>query len=43
MPALPQAEANLLVCLFEQFPHFWTCPEEYEKTWAKVMYKKRFN
>ena len=35
MPALPQAELNLLKCtLFEQFPCFWTCPEEYEKTWA---------
>ena len=35
MPALPQAELNLLKCtLFEQFPRFWTCPEEYEKTWA---------
>ena len=34
MPALPQAELNLLKCtLFEQFPRFWTCPEEYEKTW----------
>ena len=35
MPALPQAELNLLKCtLYEQFPRFWTCPEEYEKTWA---------
>ena len=35
MPALPQAELNLLKCtLYEQFPRFWTCPEAYEKTWA---------
>ena len=31
-PALPQAELNLLkTILFEQFPRFWSCPEEYEK------------
>ena len=32
MPALPQAELNMpKVTLFQQFPRFWSCPEEFER------------
>ena len=35
MPALPQKELNhLKAVLFEQFPCFWSCPEQFEKLWA---------
>ena len=35
MPALPQKELNhLKAVLFEQFPCFRSCPEQFEKLWA---------
>ena len=35
IPALPQAELNLLkTALWNQFPRYWSCPEEFERRWV---------